>query len=230
MPGIPCSGTDAAPSERTNAATPQHIININNRIEPCLYNPAVSQYCTLRRNTNKVIGMDSVAVSDEQSEMEQLASKPGDIYVLRFRHTEEAIGFIESSIPCDMPFISISRTYPEKIRSLSTFINSQYYWLTNMVGEGKIAPASLGRLVSMVKHAADSGRKFTLFLDGIEYLIAENDFNLVLRCVNQIGDIILSCGCSMFINVDPNALTTKELAMLERTCGAKTTDHLDRVV
>ncbi len=169
--------------------------------------------------------MDSVAVSGEQNEMEHLASKPGDIYVLRFRHTEEALGFIESSVPCDVPFISISRTYPEKIRSLSVFINSQYYWLTNMVGDGRIPPASLGRLVSMVKHVADSGRRFTLFLDGLEYLIAENDFNLVLKCVNQIGDIILSYGCSMFINVDPNALTTKELAMLERTCGAKTLEH-----
>ncbi len=172
--------------------------------------------------------MDSVAVSGEHVETDQQAPKPGDIYVLRFRHTEEALGFIESSIPSDVPFISISRTYPEKIRSLSIFIDSRYYWLTNMVGEGRIAPAALGRLVSMVKHAADTGRKFTIFLDGIEYLIAENDFNIVLKCVNQIGDIILSCGCSMFINVDPDALTTKELAVLERTCGARTLERQDR--
>ncbi len=169
--------------------------------------------------------MDSLAVSDEQNDVEQISSKPGDIHVLRFRHTEEALGFIESCIPCDVPFISISRTYPQKIMSLSIFINSQYYWLTNMIGEGKLSPSSLGRLVSMVKYIADSGKKFALFLDGIEYLIAENDFNTVLKCINQIGDIILSYGCNMFINVDPNALTTRELAMLERTCGARTTDQ-----
>jgi archaellum biogenesis ATPase FlaH len=55
-----------------------------------------------------------------------------------------------------------------------------------------------------------------ILLDGIEYLVSNNDFNKVLRVIDQVNDHISQCKALMIIPVDPRAFEQKELALLER--------------
>ena len=56
-----------------------------------------------------------------------------------------------------------------------------------------------------------------VLLDGIEYLVSNNDFNKVLRMVDQVNDHILQSTSRLILPVDPRAFDQKELALLERS-------------
>ena len=55
-----------------------------------------------------------------------------------------------------------------------------------------------------------------VLLDGLEYLISNNDFNKVLRVIDQVNDHISQSKSLMIVPVDPRAFSQKELALLER--------------
>jgi archaellum biogenesis ATPase FlaH len=55
-----------------------------------------------------------------------------------------------------------------------------------------------------------------ILLDGIEYIVSNNDFTKVLRMIDQISDNIAQSKCTMIIPVDPRAFDQRQLALLER--------------
>jgi len=56
-----------------------------------------------------------------------------------------------------------------------------------------------------------------VLLEGLEYLITQNDFETVLRFVNHLHDFVLAHDCAVVIVIDPRVLATRELALLERS-------------
>ncbi len=55
-----------------------------------------------------------------------------------------------------------------------------------------------------------------VLLDGLEYLVSNNDFNKVLRVIDQVNDHISQSTSRMILPVDPRAFEPKEVALLER--------------
>jgi archaellum biogenesis ATPase FlaH len=59
--------------------------------------------------------------------------------------------------------------------------------------------------------------KSVVLLEGLEYIITQNDFETVLRFVNHLHDFVLAHDCAVIIVIDPRVLSTRELALLERS-------------
>ena len=169
----------------------------------------------------KGCGMESISLKGSENGFDSSVSTAGEVFVIKGGSSEDIINYIQCSLSPEIQFISISRTFPDRIRDSFTGLSSQFYWLTNLVGENKIAPGSLGKIISMVRHLSETGERFGLLIDGIEYLIAENDFNTVLKFINQISDIVNSCGSALYLSVEPEAMNSRDLALIERTTGAK---------
>lgn len=165
--------------------------------------------------------MVTIALGRHDGRIHTLDEAPGDITIVRSRRVEDALELVEGLASEDASLLSITRAFPDKLNLPVSFGSVDYYWLTNMVGERRISPSSLGRIVSIVKSAADGAKKTVIFLEGIEYLVLENDFNAVLKALNQVCDIAVNSESKVFISVDPVALNQKEIAMMERTSGAK---------
>jgi archaellum biogenesis ATPase FlaH len=165
--------------------------------------------------------MESISLKNSENGFDGCVSTAGEIVIIKGGSTDEIMNYIQCSLPPETPFISISRTFPDRMREFFSGHNSQFYWLTNLVGENKIAPGSLGKIISMVKRISETGERFTLLIDGIEYLIAENDFITVLKFINQISDMVNSCGSALYLSVEPEAMNSRDLALVERTTGAR---------
>ncbi len=56
-----------------------------------------------------------------------------------------------------------------------------------------------------------------MLVEGVEYLITQNDFETVLRFVNHMHEFVSTHDCSVVFVVDPRVLSTRELALLERS-------------
>lgn len=164
--------------------------------------------------------MVAIAIGKHDGRIGGVDAASGEIALVKSRQIQEAVAITERYASEDAILVSITRHFPDKLAFPLLFRRSEHHWLTNMVGDSRVSPTALGKLVSIVRAHAESGRKTVVFLEGVEYLIMENDFNSVLKALNQLCDLVISFSMSIVISVDPVALTQREAAMIERTCNA----------
>ncbi len=112
--------------------------------------------------------------------------------------------------------LAISRQHPDLIRQKYGLEETPIYWLATRTGQEVISPTNLGILTHMIIQFIEKNPCSVVLLDGLEYLVSNNDFNKVLRVIDQVNDHISQSTAIMIIPVDPRAFDPKELALLER--------------
>jgi two-component system cell cycle response regulator len=112
--------------------------------------------------------------------------------------------------------LAVSRQHPDLIRQKYGLEKTPIYWLATRAGEDVISPTNLGILTHTLIQFVEENPSGVILLDGLEYLISNNDFNKVLRVIDQVNDHISQSRSVMIIPVDPRAFDQKELALLER--------------
>ena len=112
--------------------------------------------------------------------------------------------------------LAVTRQHPDLVREKYGLEDTPVYWLATRAGDKVISPTNLGILTNMLVKFAEETADGIILLDGIEYLVSNNDFNRVLRMVDQVNDNITQSGCRLVLPVDPRAFDQKELALLLR--------------
>ncbi len=72
-------------------------------------------------------------------------------------------------------------------------------------------------MAEMITKFLDRSRNPVVFLDGIEYIIVANGFPPVLRFLKDMQDKIILKKAVFLLPINPIALGTREMAVLERT-------------
>jgi two-component system cell cycle response regulator len=112
--------------------------------------------------------------------------------------------------------LAISRQHPDLIKQKYGLEETPIYWLATRTGQDVISPTNLGILTHTMIRFIEENASGVILLDGLEYLVSNNDFNKVLRVIDQVNDQISQSTALMIIPVDPRAFDPKELALLER--------------
>jgi hypothetical protein len=112
--------------------------------------------------------------------------------------------------------LAVTRQHPELVRQKYGLENTPIYWLATRTGEEVISPTNLGILTHTMVKFIDEHPNGVILLDGLEYLISNNDFNKILRIIDQVSDHISQSSSRLILPVDPRAFEQKELALLER--------------
>jgi len=110
----------------------------------------------------------------------------------------------------------ISRQHPEQIRAKFGLENTPITWLATQTGENVLDPTSLGMLGNCVTDFFSRTKNGVVLLDGVEYLITNNDFKRVARVLEQMNDSVMQHKGYLIIPIDPRAFDSKELAIIER--------------
>jgi two-component system cell cycle response regulator len=118
--------------------------------------------------------------------------------------------------PAKVVGLAISRQHPDLIRQKYGLEETPIYWLATRTGQDVISPTNLGILTHTMIQFIEENASGVILLDGLEYLVSNNDFNKVLRVIDQVNDHISQGTAIMIIPVDPRAFEAKELALLER--------------
>ncbi len=112
--------------------------------------------------------------------------------------------------------LAVTRQHPEQVREKYGLEATPIFWLATRAGDKVISPTNLGILTHMLVKFTEETSNGVILLDGIEYLVSNNDFTKVLRMIDQVSDNISQSKCSMIIPVDPRAFDQRQLALLER--------------
>jgi hypothetical protein len=115
----------------------------------------------------------------------------------------------------------VTRTFPGKVREQYGLPGVPVLWLSNVGKEDTVRPKDLEKL-SLSLEQFISQEKGIVVIDGIEYLITNNNFITVLRLVQALRDQVAMHGAILLFSVNPSALDEHQLHLLER--------EVDRVV
>ena len=116
----------------------------------------------------------------------------------------------------DIQGLCVTRQHPSVVRKDWGLEKTPIIWLTNQLGKVYINPTNIGILGETITRFVEKSGDSVVIIDGIEFLIINNDFEKVLRMLHNITDAAMENRARLIISIDPRTLQVRELALLER--------------
>jgi two-component system cell cycle response regulator len=114
--------------------------------------------------------------------------------------------------------ICISRMHPKRVADEFEIEDVPIYWLSSERGDLKnvVAPTFLPQLNTIIIDFIQKNKNGIILLEGIEYLIDQNDFKAILSLVHSLNDYIMNSDAILLIPLDPLILKENEVHILSR--------------
>jgi hypothetical protein len=119
----------------------------------------------------------------------------------------------------------VTRVYPQKVREkYGVAVDVPILWLSNVGKEDSVRPKDLEKLSLALEQfiATEAG---VVLLDGIEYLVTNNNFLTVLRLVQALRDTVAINGATLILSVNPSTLDTHQMTLLEKEVDSVVTSE-----
>jgi hypothetical protein len=126
---------------------------------------------------------------------------------------DSAIDTLEFLIPRGL---MVTRAFPDELRQKYGLHATPIVWLTESVGELRIAPTSLAVLTDALMRFMENNHNSIVLVEGVEYTVTFNDFRKVLRSLDLLNETAWITKARLIIAVNPSAFDEKERALLER--------------
>lgn len=110
----------------------------------------------------------------------------------------------------------VSRRNPDHIRQQFQLGDSRIAWITSQPGDGHMDPTRPNMLAHSVVEAFQKNRNTVVLIDGIESIVAYNDFNKAMKMLEQINDFVMQYRGFLIVPIDPMAFDQREKAIMER--------------
>jgi predicted flap endonuclease-1-like 5' DNA nuclease len=148
---------------------------------------------------------------DKLSELERSFS-----YLVEEDKPETSYTLFLKTLKKGMKGYCVTRNYPAKIRSKFDLKDTPVIWLSNVGRDNAIRPKDLEKLsLSLEQFLSQSGGGIVL-LDGLEYLITNNNFITVLRLIQSLRDQVAINQSILLMAVNRSTLESHQLNLLER--------------
>ena len=137
-------------------------------------------------------------------------------YLVEEDRPETSYSLFLNALKKGMKGYCITRNYPAKIRSKFDLKETPVVWLSNVGRDNAIRPKDLEKLsLSLEQFLSQSGGGIVL-LDGLEYLITNNNFITVLRLIQSLRDQVAINQSILLMAVNRSTLESHQLNLLER--------------
>ncbi len=141
--------------------------------------------------------------------------KPSSSYLVKEETAANTYRLLANAIAIGRKGFCVTRVYPEKIREQYGLPGVPILWLSNVGKEDSIRPKDLEKLsLSLEQFISKEGG--IVVIDGIEYLITNNNFITVLRLVQSLRDHVAINNAILLFSVNPATLDEHQLHLLER--------------
>ncbi|MCC7573529.1 MAG: DUF835 domain-containing protein [Candidatus Methanofastidiosum sp.] len=112
--------------------------------------------------------------------------------------------------------LAITRTPPGNIKKSFGLEKTPFIWLSKIEGQNTISPIYLNSLMNLITDFVNKGKDSVVILEGLEYLIAQNNFEIVLKFIQALRDFLLIENSRLIVPLNKETFTPKELAQLEK--------------
>lgn len=138
------------------------------------------------------------------------------IYLIKEERSDNAYHIFKSNLTRGIPGLCISRSYPEKIKEKFHIDNASIVWLSNVGKESSIRPKDLEKLSLSIEQFLSKNKNALILLDGVEYLITNNNFTSVLKLVQSLRDIVSINQATLIIPINPKTVESSQISLIEK--------------
>jgi len=137
-------------------------------------------------------------------------------YIVKETKPEKSFEIFVDQVTHNIQGLCITREHPGIIRKKWGLEKTPIIWLSNQLGRVYVNPTNIGILSDTIIRFIEKSGDSVVMIDGIEFLIVNNDFEKVLRMVHHIAEATMEYKCRLIVSVDPRTLDIRQMALLER--------------
>lgn len=152
-------------------------------------------------------------------EPSEIGVPAGSSYLFTRGGSSEAFNIFKRLLVTGRRGIILSKLPPEKIPILYEIECPSIWIVSKPPSRGSVMtvdPQQLMRVYSLIGDFVQNNPGSVALLDGLNCLIAENDFSSVMKTVQLINEAIAMTGSILLVPIDPKGLSDTELGLLER--------------
>ena len=144
--------------------------------------------------------------------------EPRTSYLIEEPKPDTSFSIFNSELVAGKHGLCITRKNPKHLREKFNWTDVPIIWLTNnnIENERCIDPTNLSRLTNEMVDFIKKTEKGIVLLEGLEYLISQNSYQIILRFIQLINDKIMLSSNSFVVPLDPLILSERELHLLKR--------------
>ncbi len=141
-----------------------------------------------------------------------------EVYLIEEERPEKAFDIFADLVKHGFKGFGICRTHPQKIREKYTLEKTPVMWLSEMESKKleHIGPLDMPKLIYVVAEFVKRAQPAVVILEGLEYLVVQNDFKTVLKLLHTLADYVATSQSILLLPVNPEILPTQEHIMLKR--------------
>ena len=149
--------------------------------------------------------------------------KPGGSYLIKEEKPVRSFKIFKRLLNDGVKGLCITRTHPNMVQNQYNIGEVPIQWLTTgQQDDNTLPPTFLPKVTSIINDFITHNPESAIILEGIEYLIDQNDFKSVLKMIHSINDAIMRGNSILILPLDPYILEKKELHLLSRDLIAVT--------
>ena len=153
----------------------------------------------------------------------QAASQPAyeleraQTYAILERDSTHAFEIFRDLVTHGAQGLCITRRSPKVVTTKYGLERTPILWLSRIATEKNTVPPSPPEKVALaVERFISLGTNAVVMLDGVEYLIAHNDFSSVLSLLHDLNELVSIHDAILLLPMDPVAFQEREFALICR--------------
>jgi hypothetical protein len=140
----------------------------------------------------------------------------GTTYISKEQTSDTSFDFFKALVDKGAAGLCISRIHPDKLNKRYKFEKAQLHWLSKTACAESMSPTNVSKMAHNLNQFIKNNKNCVILIDGLEYLISNNDFNLVMRFLDDINENIVVGKSVLVLPITVSTYSAKELTLLER--------------
>lgn len=172
-------------------------------------------------------GMCAVFIDRTRSLVEPIAEKtlkteithwvdPAETYIIEEKKPEKSFQIFVDLVTHGIPGFTVSRIYPDKLKLIYELTKTPVIWLSKSEIGRTIDPNDLSKLSFIIEDFTKKSEQSVVLLDGLEYLIIQNNFETVVKLLYELKDVVVLNNSRLLIPLYKGTLSEKEYNLLVR--------------
>lgn len=143
------------------------------------------------------------------------ALSAGNGFLIKEKNAERAFEVFCELIAHGAPGLCISHIHPVDVKR-KYGVKGTVLWLSKVEKEYALSPSNLGIIRDAIIAFVQRNENSAVLLDGIEYLITTNGFDLTLKFLHDVREQIVLNRARLIVPANPEALDSRQIALFER--------------
>jgi hypothetical protein len=140
----------------------------------------------------------------------------GESYLVESAQPTEAFDIFRDAVTHGIQGFSICRMHPKKVRHRFDLKKTPILWLSTIEAEDSVDPKDLAKINHMLNEFLKRASDCILLVEGLEYLIIQNNFEKVVKALHSLNDYVTVSNSRLLVPINPKTLSEKELSILEK--------------